>query len=247
MTENEDALAEADMREIAPGLSSYLALPAGEGPFPAVLVFIEAFGVNGHIQDVCRRLAGAGIAALAPDIYHGDVFSYENMDGAISRLRTMDDDQVMQEAAQALDHLAGLDVVDAGALGMMGFCMGGRFAFLAHQRFGERSRAAACFYGAGIAPAKDPFGRPALLDHIKDMHGPVALYYGAQDTSIHADEHGRIAEAFTAAHRDFLMRVFHNTGHGFFCEQRKSYKQSAADEAWELTLGLFRRHLHDRP
>ena len=133
--------------------------------------------------------------------------------------------------------------MNAGALGMMGFCMGGRYAFLAHQRFGERSRAAACFYGAGIAPASDPFGRPSLLDGIKDMHGPVALYYGAQDTSIHADEHGRIAEAFTTAHRDFLMRVFHNAAHGFFCDQRKSYHADAAARAWTLALEHLHAHL----
>ena len=106
---DEAVVADADIREIGPGLSGYLAMPAGEGPFPAVLVFMEAFGLNGHIQDVCRRLAAEGIAAMAPDIYHGDVFSYDDMDGAIGRLRTLNDDQVMREAGQALDYLASLD------------------------------------------------------------------------------------------------------------------------------------------
>lgn len=127
--------------KIGSELSGFYARPAGRGPFPGILLFMEAFGLNEHIQDVCKRLASLGYAALAPDFYHGKIFPYAERERAMAQLKTLDDDQVMAEAGQGLAFLAARAEVADGRLGTIGFCMGGRLAFLTNIAHGNRLRA----------------------------------------------------------------------------------------------------------
>ena len=229
--------------DIADGLRGYYARPEGTGPHPAVLVFIEAFGVNGHFQELAGRLAGQGYCTLVPDIYHGKTYSYDDAQNAIGHLKTLRDDAVMAEAAASLDCLDGRAEVAQGRTAALGYCMGGRLAFLANAAHARRLKAAVAFYGGGIAPEKDAAGRPPLLDRIPAMQAPLLLLYGAKDGSILPEEHGRIAAALSAANKAYTLAVFPDAGHGFFCDQRKSYHADAAARAWTLALEHLHAHL----
>ena len=83
--------------DVGNGLNAYYGRPDGVGPHPCLVVYIEAFGVNQHFKKLTLRLANAGFSTIIPDIYGGDTYSYEDMDGAIEKLKTMDDDIVMQQ------------------------------------------------------------------------------------------------------------------------------------------------------
>ncbi|HET7369534.1 MAG TPA: dienelactone hydrolase family protein, partial [Gammaproteobacteria bacterium] len=124
---------------------------------------------------------------------------------------------------------------------LTGFCLGGRLAFRAHAALADRVAASACFYGGGIAPLEDRFGREDLLGHIARMRAPLMLFYGADDQSIRPDEHGRLVEALSSAGLRYGLHVFADTGHAFFCDERSNYKAAAAAESWELMLDFFRR------
>lgn len=232
-----------DWLDLGDGLRGFYARPAAAGPWPAVVIFIEAFGVNDHFRRLAARFADAGYCALVPDIYHGDVFAYDDMENAIARLREMDDDTVMAETGRALDALAARDEVRSGPVAATGFCMGGRLAFLANAAHAGRIGATVGFYGGGIAPVADRAGRKPLLDRIPEMRAPILLCYGAKDGGILPDEHARIAEALTAANKSYGLRVFADAGHGYFCEDRPVYHPGAAAESWELMLDFFLRHL----
>lgn len=228
--------------DLAPDLRGYLAHPDDGRPHPAVLVFIEAFGVNSHFQKVAARLAEAGFTALVPDLYHGRVFDYSDSANAIAHLRTLNDDQVMDEAASSLDFLA--KHASAGkAVGVLGFCMGGRYAFLANAALTTRIRTAVSFYGGGIAPEQDAAGRKPLLDRVPEMQTPLLLQYGSADKSIHPDEHARIVEALGGAGKRYSMDLYPGAGHGFFCDDRPSYDAAAAAQGWQRALGFFRQYL----
>jgi carboxymethylenebutenolidase len=222
--------------QITTELDGYYAHPDHPGPYPALLVFMEAFGLTEHIKRACDRLATAGFAALAPDIYHGEVFGYDDLDGAMGAVRALSEVQTMEETEQAFEWLADRSDVDAGRLGVIGFCMGGRLAFLTHSEHAERCAAAVSFYGGGIAPAQDRFGRPPLLDKIPAMSGPIMLGYGAEDQSIQPAEHGRIAAALSEAKKRYALEVFPEAGHGFMCEDRPSYSPGRAEQAWERAI-----------
>lgn len=236
---------QAEWIDIASELRGYLARPATAGSHPAVVIFIEAYGVNDHFRSLAKRLAGAGYVALVPDLYHGHVYDYADSEHAIAHLRSLNDGQVMGEVDATLDLLATHPAVAGGKPGILGFCMGGRYAFLTHGARADRVGATAAFYGGGIAPVQDRLGRVPLLDRIPPMQAPLLLHYGAKDGSIAPDEHARIVEALSAAGKRYGIEVYPEAGHGFFCDQRASYHAGAAAESWRLTLDFFARHLKD--
>lgn len=224
--------------ELGERLEGYVARP-GSGPAPGIVVFMEAFGLTEHIRRVCDRLAGMGYVAVAPDIYHGATYAYADRENFLTHLKSMDDDVCMLEAGQALDWLAADDAVDEARLGAIGFCMGGRLAFLTAAAHAARINAAACMYGGGIAPEADRLGRTPLLDRIDEISGALYLGYGAEDGSIAPAEHGRIAAALSTALRRYTLDVFPEAGHGFMCEDRESYAPAATDKAWHTLENFF--------
>jgi carboxymethylenebutenolidase len=228
---------------LAKDLQGYYVRPQGKGPFPAVMVFMEAFGLNQNIKNACDRLAKSGYAALAPDFYHGDVYEYSDIQNAIAKLKSLNEETAMAEVGEGLKFLAQRQEVAANKVGVMGFCMGGRLTFLANAAHANSFQAAASFYGGGIAPKQDSFGRKPLLDRVEAMQAPIMLVYGAEDEMIPPDEHGRIAQALSAAKKRYILTVFPNAGHGFLSDRRDSYAPEAAREAWEMTMNFFKQNL----
>lgn len=228
-------------------LSGYLARPGGAGPFPGIVVLMEIFGLTHHIQRACDGLARAGFLAVAPDIYHGRSFDYDDMDGALAQIRRLDDNTVMNEIQATLQWMDEQPGADQEHLGIMGFCMGGRFAFLAAARHAGRLRTAVCFYGSGIAPdAEDRFGRVPPIVEAENITGSLFLGYGADDQSIGASEHGRIASTLTGLKKRYSLAVYPGAGHGFLCEERRSYAPGAAAQAWPEAIEFLSRKLFDR-
>jgi carboxymethylenebutenolidase len=224
-------------------LSGYYVAPTGTKPAPAVIVIMEAFGLNDNIKGVCDRLAQNGFAALAPDIYHGAVFPYTDQKSAVSKLKTLQDDGVMAEIGKGIQFLTQQKTVKPGGVGVIGFCMGGRYTFLASAVHAQQVKAAVSYYGGGIASAPDPLGRKALLDKVGQIKAPIMLMYGSEDSYILAEEHERIALALSKAKKQYSMNVFAGAGHGFLSDRRDSYNKPAAEEAWAMTISFFNRHL----
>ena len=225
-------------------LSGYLARPQGAGPFPGIVVLMEAFGLKHHIQRACDRLARMGFSALAPDIYHGQVLDYGDMEGVRAKIPTVNDDQVMREVGSALEWLALHAGADHGRLGVLGFCMGGRLAFLTAATHGSRIRAAASFYGGSIAPdEEDRYGRTPPIVEAQHIAGPLFLGYGAEDRGIAPAEHGRIARTLSDLKKRYTLSVYPDAGHGFLCEERSAYAPAAASQAWAEVLDFFGREM----
>ncbi len=229
--------------DISADLRAWYAQPAGKGPFPAVLVFIEAFGVNEHFQDVAERLAREGFCAVVPDLYHGRVYDYADFGSAIGHMKTLRDTQVMAEARATLEHLHSRPEIRPGRVGVIGFCMGGRYTFMANAELADSIGVAVAFYGGGIAPEKDPAGRQPLLHLVESMQAPITLLYGTEDSSILPEEHGRIATALSQAKKRYNLSVFPDAPHGFFSDRRDSYREGPAKKAWQIALQQLREGL----
>jgi carboxymethylenebutenolidase len=213
---------------------------------PAVIVIMEAYGLNDYVKGVCDRLAKAGYAALAPDFYQGESFKYDNIAGAIAKLKTMQDDVVMTQFGDSIKFVEKQPNIQLGGVGVMGFCMGGRFTFLAAAEHADQIKAGVAYYGGGIANTDgkpDGLGRPDLLNKIDKIKAPIMFMYGTEDQLIAAEEHQRIALAMSQAKKSYAMNVFARAGHGFDSDRRDSYDAPAAEEAWEMTLRFFDRHL----
>ena len=216
-------------------MKGLLARPA-TGKHPAVIVVMEAFGLNDHIQGVAKRIAAEGYVALAPDMYYrekGAVAGYDNLPEAIRLMTTLSDDKIVADLAAVIDFLRKQDFVRADRIGIMGFCMGGRIAFLAACR-NTGLKAAAPFYGGGIG---------GLLSHADTLSCPTLLFFGDQDPFIPNEEVERIRSTLHTLGKPAEVKVYAGAPHGFFCNERDAYRPDAAKDAWERLLEFFGVHL----
>jgi carboxymethylenebutenolidase len=230
--------------QISKDLPGYYVTPAGAGKFPAVIVLMEAFGLNQWCKSICDRLAQSGFAAIAPDFYRGATYAYTDVPSAIAKLKSLNDDAIMGDVGQTIDFLTNKPEINATGIGVIGFCMGGRYAFLANMTHPTKIKAAIAFYGGGIdAAAGNPLGQKSLLDRVPNMQAPIMLMYGSEDRLIAAEEHGRIATALSKAKKRYILNLFPNAGHGFMSDRRDSFAPVAAAEAWMMTTGFLSTNL----
>lgn len=215
-------------------MRAYVARPAGAGPHPGLLVLQEAFGVNAHIRDVARRFAAAGYLAIAPELFHrtapGFEGDYGNMQGVMPHLNAMTIPGNEADLRAAFEWLRGEGGADPARIAAVGYCMGGRCAWLANATL--PLAAAISYYGGGIAPG--------LLDRAAALAGPQLLFWGGRDARILPEHYRAVEDALRAAERRYASVVFSQAAHGFFCDARREYDAAAATESWALALAFLR-------
>jgi carboxymethylenebutenolidase len=226
-------------------MEGFLALPDTAEKAPAVVVAQEAFGVNAHIEDVCRRFASAGYGALAPELYHrsgrGLVIEYDDFAKVRPLLAKLTNDELATDTRAALGYLRAHPSVDSGRVGIVGFCLGGFAAFLAACR--TNVAAAVCFYGGGIAQTRPGIGLSPLLDETPHIHAPILCFFGAEDQSISAEDVDAVRSRLETLETPHEVVVYEGVGHAFFCDQRSSYHAASATDAWQKTMDFFGRRL----
>ena len=222
-------------------MESYVAQPRAGGSYPGIVVIQEAFGVNSHIKKGTDRIAAEGYVAIAPDIFHREaerIIPYSEMPKAIATLQRVVDSKAMADVGAAIAHLKAQSNVKAGSLGVIGFCMGGRLTYLTAAHHANDIKAAVPYYGGGI-----PMGNPSPLSRTGEIKCPMYLFFGAKDQLIPMDHINQIKAELTAKKTAFQMDVYPEAGHGFFCDERGSYHETSAKDAWEKTKSFFKQHL----
>lgn len=203
-------------------LGAYRADPEGAAK-GAVVVVQEIFGVNGHIRDVCDRLAAEGFTAIAPAVFDrvrkNVEYDYDAAGIAAGR------DVVAElgwEGPLTDVWAAAKTLRPDGRVGVTGFCWGGSVVWLAACRLGIAS--ASAYYGRQI---------PDFLDAAPQC--PTLLHFGSQDPLIPMENVDKIR----AAHPDVPVHVYDGAGHGFHCDRRADYREDSAKLAWKRTIALF--------
>jgi carboxymethylenebutenolidase len=222
-------------------MSCFLAVPAGEGPFPGVVVCMHAPAVDGFIQNMARRLAEAGFVAIAPDLYHRDPASGDDPLMRMGRLR---DDQLLVDLGAATGHLRGLPQVDGQRTASIGFCMGGRIAYL-HATADAGLKAVVVFYGGNMLV---PWGDgPSPFDRSGSIACPMLGPFGAEDKNPSPSDVARIDAHLTQLGKAHRFHSYPGAGHAFLNDSRPSYRPAAAAaaaaEAWGLCLTMLHQHL----
>ena len=224
-------------------MPAYVAHPDAE-PRGGVLVFQEAFGVNEHIMDVTRRVATAGYLAIAPAMFHrtagNDTFDYGNFDAIRPHMMAVTDDGTLDDADAAIAWLRAQGIGDA-AIGVVGFCLGGRMTFVvaAARALG----ASVTFYGGGIVNGRTD-AMPSLLPQIPSMGTPWLGLFGDRDQGIPVEEVERLHAEMKAAPVAWDIVRYPGAGHGFHCDARpQAFDAHAAADGWSRTLEWFGRHI----
>jgi carboxymethylenebutenolidase len=219
----------------------YEARPDGEARGAAIVVQ-EAFGVNAYIEDVTRRFADRGYHAVAPHLFHragGGPAPYDDFAKVIPLYEHLDDAGILVDVDAAREHLHAAGWEDA-ALGIVGFCFGGRVTFLVALR--RALGAAVGFYGGGIVTQRFP-QFPPLIDDAATLRTPWLGMFGDRDQSIPVEDVEQLREALPAALVATEIVRYPHAGHGFHCDQRDAFDETAAKDAWNRTLGWFESHL----
>ena len=206
---------------------AYLARPADAAVrHGAVVVVQEVFGVNAHIRRIVDQYAEHGYLAIAPALFdrqrrHVELgYDASGLEQGIALARGAETTGVMADLRASIDA-----VTHAGAVGMVGYCWGGRVTYMAGSR--TNIAAGVVYYGGGIPDVLEPPPRCPMLFH-----------FGSRDAHIPAADVERIRRA----HPQGEYHVY-AADHGFNCSDRASYDATAAHQAFERTLAFFRRYL----
>jgi carboxymethylenebutenolidase len=231
----------------AAGFGGYLARPEGGERLPAVIVYMEIFGINSHIRDVTERVAREGYVAIAPDYFHrtgpGVELGYDDagMAQGMKLLGALRADEMIEDAAATVAYLRGRSDTQGDRIGAMGFCIGGHMTYLSACT--TDIQASASFYGGGIAAPQGPGGAASTVSRTPGIKGRILCLFGAKDALIPGDQVDSIRGALEQGGVRNEVVVYDDADHGFHCDQRATYDEAAAKDAWQRTLRLFGEEL----
>lgn len=241
------------LREIRETVSSadfpvplYAAHPQAGGPFPAVIVIPEIWGMHEYIQDVVRRFARRGYFAVTFEPYArtGGVLGIEDRNRLLAIVNAVPDEQVMGDLDALVAWLERRPAVRGDRIGVTGFCRGGLYTLL----FAARSpavRAAVVWYGQIRPPLTPGVRSRGPLEVAAAIRAPLLGLYGGADLGIPVDDVRQLEAALKAAGRTAEFVIYEHAPHAFHADYRPSYRENEARDAWARCLAWFRTHLGD--
>jgi len=210
-------------------LGAYRADPKGS-PKGALVVIQEIFGVNHHIRSVCDRLAAEGYVAIAPSIFDRSQpnfqcgYTPDEIANARKFIANPDWPAMLRDTQAAIDA-----VKNVGAVGIIGFCLGGSIVYAAATKLSGLSAAVGYYGGAVVRFADD---QPKV---------PTQLHFGEKDAGIPLTD----VETIKSKRPEVEVFVYPGAQHGFHCDERASYDKTSADIAWPRSLSFFARHMKE--
>lgn len=221
---------ERTTRERRP-LRAYVATPPGDGPFPAVVIIHELFGINDNIRDIAQRFADEGYVALAVDLFSSarseKLCVRRVMSALVTRPLTS---KGIGEIRLAIDWLSRRDDVAADQIAAIGFCMGGGYA-LGIACVDSRVKASSVFYCINPRPLKATAGACPIVGSYAGTDGFTSKHGQRLDVAL--DEYGVPHD----------VKVYEGADHSFFNDTLESYHPEAAADAWQRTISFFLTHV----
>jgi carboxymethylenebutenolidase len=217
-------------------MPAFVARPSS-GRGPGVVVLHEIFGVTGYLRRRARDLAQSGYVALVPELFWrlGSNIELtedtpEGLQQAFGYLQRLDEPQAVDDAAAALEHLRSMPET-RGKAGVLGFCMGGRLAYMLAAA--SDPDVVVSYYGSGIGNQ---------LQEAPRIGCPIAFHFGDADQYLPVEEANRIRAALSS-HPNTQVHMHAGAGHAFDNPSPMFHHRGASDEAWPQTLAYLQRHL----
>jgi carboxymethylenebutenolidase len=231
-------------------LDGRLILPDGGGPFPLVVFYMDAGGLRPAMSQMGERFARAGYAVVQPNLYWRSgpfepfdcktVFGDEAERARLMKLlRAVQPDQAMADTDAIVASVADDSRIRADRFGCVGYCMGGRMAFVAATRLGDRVAAAASIHGGGLV------GDTPESPHLAAAEIRCPLYLGVadQDGSCTPEHQATLKKALDEAGVTYELDFYEGKRHGFAVPDFPVYDEGAAERHYEKVLGLFQSAL----
>jgi carboxymethylenebutenolidase len=201
--------------------------PAGKGPFPALIVIHEYWGLNDWVKEQASRFADEGYLSLAIDLYRGKVAT--TPDVAHEIMRGVPEDRAKRDLHAAFEFLASQNDVKKDRIGSIGWCMGGGYSLdVALQ---EPTLAADVINYGHLAT--DP-------EALKKISAPILGLFGANDKGITPDDVHKFEQALKQLDKKVEVKIYDDAGHGFENPNNKGgYREAAAADARKRTLDFL--------
>ena len=226
---------------------AYLVTPEGEGPFPGVLLFMDAFGLRPQIMEMAARIAAEGYVVLAPNLFYrsarsplvepADLTDEERRGAAFGRLMPMMRELTAERVVA--DTRAYLEFLPAGRAGIVGYCMGGRNALIAVSALPDRFAALGSFH-AGRVVSDDPASPHRNLGAIT-----AEVYFGHADNdgSMTPENITALEAALAEAGVTYTSELYEGAPHGFTMADTSMHDAAAENRHWEALFALLGRAL----
>jgi carboxymethylenebutenolidase len=185
--------------------SGYLVKPAS-GSGPGVLVIQEWWGLDSGIKEMAERLGKAGLVALAPDLYHGQLAGHTEMDKAGKLMQSLPPDRAARDMSGAIDFLAGHPAVTSKSVGVVGFCMGGMLSFIIAANRPDKVKAVVPFYGFPQGPSQPDYSK---------IDATISGHMAENDSHFPADGARALEARLRGMGKKVTLKVHPGTGHAF--------------------------------
>ena len=201
--------------------------PAGKGPFPALVVIHEWWGLNDWVKEQATKLADEGYVALAVDLYRGKVATTPEMAHEI--MRGVPEDRAKRDLHAAVEFLKSQPNVKKDRIGSIGWCMGGGYALDVALR--EPDLAAAVIHYGHLATD---------LEALKKINAPILGIFGAQDRGIPPEDVHKFEQALQQLGKKIEIKIYDDAGHAFENPNNKpGYRADDAADAWKRTIAFL--------
>lgn len=212
-------------------VTGYIAFPEGKGPFPAVILIHEWWGLNDWMKANAKKFADRGYLALAIDLYRGELPA--DQDAAHELMRGLPEDRATRDVQAAFAYLVSHPEAKHNQIGVIGWSMGGGYSLQAAVVIPELA-AAVINYGRLITDA----------DLIDKINCPLLGIFGGKDRGIPVKDVEAFKNACKKADKDVTIQIYSNAGHAFINENNaKAYHAKDAKNAWEKTFAFLEKKL----
>jgi carboxymethylenebutenolidase len=205
--------------------------PAGKGPFPALVVIHEWWGLNDWVKEQAAKLADEGYVALAVDLYRGKVATTPDL--AHELARGLPEDRAKRDLHAAVEFLQSQANVKKDRVGAIGWCMGGGYSLdVALQ---EPSLAADVINYGHLATDADA---------LKKINAPILGLFGGQDRGIPPDDVHKFEATLKKLGKKVEIKIYDDAGHAFENPTNKAgYRAEDAADAWQRTVDFLLENL----
>jgi carboxymethylenebutenolidase len=202
-------------------VQGYMSKPEGEGPFPALILVHEWWGLDDWVKANADKFAKMGYLALCVDLYRGKVTDDPKVAQELSR--TLDQQQGVRDVIAAYNYLKSVKDVDTARIGSIGWCMGGTYSLQSAIYIPDLKGAVVCYGGLTTDP-----------DLLGKIQSPVLGIFGRDDKVIPPDKVQAFETAMNNLHKDIKVIEYPGVGHAFLNQNtvKKQYSKKTAEEAW---------------
>lgn len=211
-------------------MESFYARPEGNDSLPGVVIIHEIFGLNDNIREIANQFAGQGYAALAVDLFSNRNRTLCMMQAFYGILIRPLNNSMLDDLNSTMAFLRQQKHVDGNRIGAVGFCMGGSYA-LQLAVTDKGMKAASVFYGANPKPME------AVAQAC-----PIVGSYPDKDFTTQAARD--LETQLTKYNIPNDIKIYDNTQHSFYSQQRTPFEVEASKDAWQRMLSFFGEHLN---